>query len=284
MRSFVPLALLLTGCLAGATNVALSSDETPRHTALPPAPPPSQPAVQFARRHRDGARYRRQTSAWIGLAGIGRGMRIHLGGDVAVTAVPGGYRERAEVREADAEGAAVYMDPRAGTPGMVGTRIDSGFDHYNAPIGEPEVHDSHGDPLIAEVARVVFGRLRIPFPTHEVRTGDRWDGETVTMYTQGAGGWVTLTLQPRFRLERVESGFAVISWTGQVHTQPFCELGPCLVGSGRVEGTSHLALSDGFTGRTELRYRIAVRGATAPEGAPAVLEIEARFTDRREPF
>lgn len=274
---------LATGCLAGTGDFDWYASTSTTHAALPPAPPPPSRPTQLVRRHADGARYHRVATAWIGVAGVGHGMRVSLGGEVTVRPQEGGYREDAEVTHAEADGAAVYMDPREGTPPMIGTRMRMSFDRANRPTEEPAVLqvDPAADTLVTEIARVVFGTLRVPFPHHAVRPGDSWSGEPMQMDTRGSGGWVAVTMRPRFRLERIEDGEAFVRWTGTVSTQPFCQLGPCLIGQGTLRGTSRIALADGFSGRTDLSYEVSVRGQDADPETPPILDVEMRFSDSR---
>lgn len=277
------LGLLASGCLAGGGSFNWYADTTNRHTPLPPSPPPPSDPVSLARHHTNGARYGREATAWIGFANVSDGMRIRLAGEVTVTDAPDGYHEHARVDQAEAEGAAVYMNPEPGTRYLAGAEFDMAYDHWNRPTAEPTTSnvDPRADTLVLEVARVVFGRLRVPHPPAAIRPGDRWEGAPIRMDTRGAGGWVDLTLHPRFELMRSDDGVAVIRWTGTVDSAPFCQLGPCLRGSGTLHGTSRIRLADGFEGRTELEVDVDVRGADAAEDSPPILEIKARFTDRR---
>lgn len=279
----VLLGLLGTGCLAGSGSFDWYSVPTQQHAPLPPAPPPATAPVSFARHHAAGARYRREATAWIGLAHVSEGMRIRLAADVTVSGAPGGYREHLRIDEAEAEGAAIYMNPEPGTRYLVGAELSMGYDHRNRPTSPPRMSrvDDRADTLVAEVARVIFGRLRVPHPPAAVRPGDRWEGEPIRMDTREAGGWIELTLRPRYELTRVEDGRGLIRWSGTVETQPFCQLGPCLRGSGTLRGTSQVSLRDGYEGRTELEIDVEIRGRDAAESSPPIIEIEARFWDRR---
>ncbi|MGE0785657.1 MAG: hypothetical protein AB7S26_08210 [Sandaracinaceae bacterium] len=278
----VTLALTSAGCLAGTAPVTLHAGEEPPHaTPLPPLPPPPSPPIVLRRTHIAAARYERESSTRIAAAGVNAGVRIALGGTVVVTPVDDQLVERSEVTRASANGRAVYMDPEAGTAPMVGTRMSARFDATNTVIGESALdHVPAGaDPLVAEVARMVYAHLRVQFPDGPVRTGDRWAGRPIYMDTRGSGGWVGLWLRPSFELRAVDGELATIAWSGEVETERFCDIGPCLVGRGDVTGTTRLDLSDGFTSTTELRFDVALRAEAAPPDSSPILVIEASFTD-----
>ena len=270
---------LLAGCLAGTGSYDLyDSPRQPRAGRMPPAPGASARPVTLRRRHEEGDRFRHSSTAWFAAEGVNTGIRAHVITDGTIARTERGFVEREEVVESRADGTSTALNPGPVAHTIVGARLTTRVDPFNRPEGEPELDRHHGaDGNLAEVMRVAFGRLRVTFPEGEVRPGDTWQGPEVFLDTVGSGGWVRLRMRPTFVLRGVDGAYAEIDWGGSLESEPFCQLGPCVIGRGHIEGHSRVAVADGHVGRTQLRIPVDILGEDAPDGAPPLLRFVARY-------
>src|SRR5690606_40670648 len=138
-----------------------------------------------------------------------------------------------------AEGTSIALDPGPVADGIVGARLVARVDARNRNLDDAVLErDPSADGNLAEVVRMALGHLRVALPEGAVRPGHTWSGPEVVLDARRVGGWVLVRARPTFRLAGVEGRFAIVEWGGALRSEPFCQLGPCLVAVGVIGGRS----------------------------------------------
>lgn len=136
-------------------------------------------------------------------------------------------------------------------------------------------------PDLHAAVLAVLRLLRVEFPAEPVVPGERWEGEPVE-WDSPPSHRVTVVLEPAWRLRDFDfmdgERVARIDWEAQFRILPFAAMaGTTLEGTGTIEGTTRMFVTDGRVERTELDVRVSV----GPGGAAALslFQFEAKYEE-----
>jgi hypothetical protein len=276
----VLLAALALACAAPpATRGSGPGElETSGGEATAGAAPDLLQAIRLERRHDGEAHYEARREAWLSNNGAGTPFRFEASSthDVAPDGA-GGYLVESRFAPLVVRDGERVVDPLpADLRGLERIRMEHVVDARSRIVSGPTPSGSGPSASFLDELAEVLRHVRVTFPDHPVRTGERWDGEAVTWDTRPLG-WVVLEWRPTFELEQVEDGVARIRWHGEVRAQPFRMMGMSLEGVGEVFGITEVALADGWSGRTDLDIEVGLRPAGA--SIPPPFRVSAKYIE-----
>lgn len=146
------------------------------------------------------------------------------------------------------------------------------------PTGRPATSRDLQSAIVA-----VVRLLRVSYPERPLAVGDSWQVEPIQWDTP-PGHRLGLVVEPTWTLrgfdrDTEDALIALVDWDAAFRVLPFAAIaGTTLEGTGSIQGTSRVRVSDGVTGRTELDIEVSV----GPSGATALIGLfrfDAKYTD-----